>query len=96
MKQLQLHCDNIAHGLDLLDPRLGVLSDLQLPAVCNSSTKISQKLAPIWDDLAAEFENNDAVTVAKLDCTVSSALCQEHGVKGYVQASLAIAVGTES
>merc|ERR1719367_1256669 len=42
-----------------------------------------QKLAPIWDDLAAEFENNDAVTVAKLDCTVSSALCQEHGVKGY-------------
>lgn len=42
-----------------------------------------QKLAPIWDDLAAEFENDDSVTVAKLDCTVSSALCQEHGVKGY-------------
>ena len=43
---------------------------------------LSQKLAPIWDDLAAEFENDDKVTVAKLDCTVSQAICQEHGVKG--------------
>jgi len=42
-----------------------------------------QKLAPIWDDLAAEFEKDASVTVAKLDCTQSSALCQEHGVKGY-------------
>jgi len=41
------------------------------------------KLAPIWDDLAAEFENDDKVTVAKLDCTASQAICQEHGVKGY-------------
>ena len=42
-----------------------------------------QKLAPIWDDLAKEFEDDASVTVAKLDCTQSSALCQEHGVKGY-------------
>ena len=46
-------------------------------------TSVVQKLAPIWDDLAAEFESDAAVTVAKLDCTQSSALCQEHGVKGY-------------
>ena len=42
----------------------------------------SQKTAPIWDELASEFEREDSLTVAKLDCTVSSSLCQEHGVQG--------------
>jgi thioredoxin domain-containing protein 5 len=41
------------------------------------------KLAPIWDDLASEFESDDSVSVAKIDCTTASALCQEHEVKGY-------------
>ena len=41
-----------------------------------------QKLAPIWDELAAEFQHDTSVTVAKVDCIDYSSLCQEHGVKG--------------
>ena len=42
----------------------------------------SQKTAPIWDELAAEFENDNSLTVAKIDCSVSSSICQEHSLKG--------------
>jgi thioredoxin domain-containing protein 5 len=42
-----------------------------------------QKLAPIWDELGAAFENDKTVTIAKMDCTTAAALCQEHEVKGY-------------
>ena len=51
---------------------------------CPNLMNISmQKLAPVWDELAADFEKDGGVTIAKLDCTTASALCQEHGVRGY-------------
>lgn len=43
-------------------------------------------LTPTWEKLAEEF--NDASTeteviIAKVDCTVETALCSEHDVTGY-------------
>lgn len=42
-----------------------------------------QKLAPVWDELAAEYESAKGVSVAKLDCTAAGGICQENDVKGY-------------
>jgi len=42
-----------------------------------------QKLAPAWAELAKEFEGNDKVKVAKLDCTQAQSVCQSNEVRGY-------------
>lgn len=41
-----------------------------------------KRLAPTWDQLAEDLANT-TVQVAKVDCTVETALCSEHGVRGY-------------
>jgi len=40
-----------------------------------------KKLAPTWDELATKSKGK--FNVAKVDCTVESATCQEHGIRGY-------------
>jgi len=42
-----------------------------------------KKLAPTWDELAAKMGTDGKATIAKVDCTKSQSLCQEHGIKGY-------------
>ncbi|KAL4218401.1 Thioredoxin domain-containing protein 5 [Mactra antiquata] len=43
-----------------------------------------KRLAPTWDDLAKEFNiDGREVTIGKVDCTQQSALCADHGVRGY-------------
>jgi len=42
-----------------------------------------QKLAPAWDELAANFKSDKQVKIAKVDCTQHQAVCQEHEVRGY-------------
>jgi len=42
-----------------------------------------KKLAPTWDELAAKMGADGKATIAKVDCTKSQSLCQEHGIKGY-------------
>jgi len=42
-----------------------------------------KKLAPTWDELAAKIGADGKATIAKVDCTKSQSLCQEHGIKGY-------------
>jgi len=42
-----------------------------------------QKLAPAWDELAKIFEKDEVAKVAKVDCTLHQAVCQEHEVRGY-------------
>jgi len=42
-----------------------------------------QKLAPAWSELAKAFEKDEQVKIAKVDCTLHQAVCQEHEVKGY-------------
>lgn len=40
-----------------------------------------QKLAPTWEDLAKDFENDKSVSVSKIDCTQYRTICQEFEVK---------------
>ncbi|XP_076437915.1 thioredoxin domain-containing protein 5-like [Babylonia areolata] len=43
-----------------------------------------KRLAPTWNELAKVFNNDESsVTVAKVDCTMETALCSEHDVTGY-------------
>ncbi|XP_076082915.1 thioredoxin domain-containing protein 5-like [Mytilus galloprovincialis] len=43
-----------------------------------------KRLAPIWEDLAKEFDEDDSpATISKVDCTVSQQLCSSHEVRGY-------------
>lgn len=42
-----------------------------------------QKLAPAWGELAKNFEKDEEVKIAKVDCTQHQTICQEHEVKGY-------------
>ena len=37
----------------------------------------------MWAELAGALSGRGDVTIAKVDCTVHKALCNEHGVKGY-------------
>ena len=40
-------------------------------------------LAPTWDKLASEYNNNDKISVSKVDCTISQKVCSDAGVRGY-------------
>nr|DAC80631.1 TPA_inf: thioredoxin domain-containing protein 5 [Conus magus] len=43
-----------------------------------------KRLAPTWNELAKVYNNDESsVTIAKVDCTVETALCSEHDVTGY-------------
>lgn len=42
-----------------------------------------KKLAPIWEQLAAEFSSNDSARVAHVDCTKAKSLCKDQGIGGY-------------
>jgi len=41
------------------------------------------KLAPTWDSLAKEFEADDRVKIAKIDCTAHQSVCKENEIRGY-------------
>ncbi|XP_071957200.1 thioredoxin domain-containing protein 5-like [Antedon mediterranea] len=42
-----------------------------------------KRLAPTWDTLAEKFDDNDKVSIAKIDCTVHKSTCQQYEVRGY-------------
>ncbi|XP_061182893.1 thioredoxin domain-containing protein 5-like [Saccostrea echinata] len=42
-----------------------------------------QRLAPTWKELSKEMAKYPIVTIAKVDCTVSTNICKENGVRGY-------------
>lgn len=42
-----------------------------------------QRLAPTWEQLAKTLQNEQAVSIAKVDCTVYRPICQNFEVKGY-------------
>lgn len=42
-----------------------------------------KKLAPTWEALAKEFEDEPSVTIAKVDCTLYKSTCGRHSIRGY-------------
>ena len=40
-------------------------------------------LAPVWQQLAVEFNNNEKVTIAQVDCTTHDPICSKHSVRGF-------------
>ncbi|CAH1995839.1 unnamed protein product [Acanthoscelides obtectus] len=42
-----------------------------------------QKLAPTWEELARSYQDNNDVTIAKVDCTQERKICDKFEVKGY-------------
>lgn len=42
-----------------------------------------RRLEPTWQQLAKSHENDDGVTIARVDCTEHRAICTQHGVRGY-------------
>jgi len=42
-------------------------------------------MKPAWDQLTSEFEGNDGIVIADVDCTLddSKDLCSKYGVRGY-------------
>jgi len=42
-----------------------------------------QRMAPAWDELAKAFEDDDQVSIGRVDCTLDRDLCSTHGVRGY-------------
>ncbi|KAK7483138.1 hypothetical protein BaRGS_00025634 [Batillaria attramentaria] len=43
-----------------------------------------KRLGPTWNELAKIYNNDESpVTIAKVDCTVETALCSDHDVTGY-------------
>lgn len=42
-----------------------------------------QRLAPTWEQLAKTLQNEETVSIAKIDCTVYRPICQDFEVKGY-------------
>lgn len=57
----------------------GLFCDLMFVPRCGHC----QRLAPTWDELAAHFESNSVVHISKVDCTMETGTCQQHGIKGY-------------
>ena len=45
----------------------------------------SKNLTPTWDKLARQYNEpqNQTVAIAKVDCTIESALCTDEGVQSY-------------
>lgn len=42
-----------------------------------------QRMAPAWDQLAKSFEDDEQVSIGRVDCTLDRDLCETHGVRGY-------------
>ncbi|KAH9488252.1 Thioredoxin domain-containing protein 5 [Bulinus truncatus] len=42
-----------------------------------------KRLAPVWEDLASSFGQNDNVAIAELDCTQSTIVCKQFEIRGY-------------
>ncbi|XP_048730361.2 thioredoxin domain-containing protein 5-like [Ostrea edulis] len=42
-----------------------------------------KRLAPTWEELSKEMARYPIVTIAKVDCTHSSNICKQNGVRGY-------------
>lgn len=40
-------------------------------------------LAPVWQQLAVEFNYNEKVTIAQVDCTTHDPICSKHSVRGF-------------
>ncbi|CAG2247296.1 ERP46 [Mytilus edulis] len=51
----------------------------------SSSVAIVKRLAPTWNELAKVFNDKEEqeVVIAKVDCTVETALCADNDVTGY-------------
>ena len=55
--------------------------DVTLSVVCRCGH--CQRLAPIWEQLAAHFSSDPNVHISKVDCTRETGTCQQFEVKGY-------------
>lgn len=42
-----------------------------------------QRLAPTWEELAKNLQNDETVSISKIDCTVYRSICLDFEVKGY-------------
>ncbi|KAG8322806.1 Thioredoxin domain-containing protein 5 [Homalodisca vitripennis] len=42
-----------------------------------------KRLMPVWEDLAKDFEENNNLAIAKVDCTVQTELCSNQDITGY-------------
>lgn len=39
-----------------------------------------KNLAPVWQELALKLSNERAITIGKVDCSISDVMCEERGV----------------
>ncbi len=51
--------------------------------VCVCRCGHCQRLAPVWEELASEYNNNPSVHISKVDCTQETGTCGQLEVKGY-------------
>lgn len=43
-----------------------------------------KRLSPVWNELYKKFKLKDTdIAIAKVDCTMETALCSKHDVTGY-------------
>jgi len=42
-----------------------------------------QRMAPAWDQLAKALEDEENISIGRVDCTLDRDLCSTHGVRGY-------------
>ncbi|CAG0886167.1 unnamed protein product [Darwinula stevensoni] len=42
-----------------------------------------KRLSPTWEDLATKYKDDASIKIARVDCTVETALCAQHEVTGY-------------